>query len=368
MKASKKDLPSKKEDKVKKATREDRDAQDDRDRRGKSAARNDNKKSGQSESSIRKKDEVKKKSSREEEREERDVKSEDVPSHRDSRKGEKGFDVLEDELDTVVKEHNANHDEKGEKGDKKEETLDDFLKENRSVGSRRGSSKEEKRKSFDAVKEDLLKDERKLPPSISELEDGGAFNNSGIRNVDYTSKKDIDEESKVREYLFKFKLLQRSYPNEDFPKFTIHSSLSKIEESYREHIQNFALSDKIEKYKKFLTMGFIGSEYVIGAMGFDIEGFTRSQMVEMPAYEKLLIELGEKSYVPKSTWPVEFRLLGMIVTNAAIFVGMKMFSRSVSAASGSLPTGPVATGAKKQKMMGPNINLDDLDQSGVKLL
>ena len=41
----------------------------------------------------------------------------------------------------------------------------------------------------------------------------------------------------------------------------------------------------------------------------------------MNKYEHLLIELGEKNYVPEgSKWPVEIRLLFTIVINAAIFI------------------------------------------------
>ena len=45
-------------------------------------------------------------------------------------------------------------------------------------------------------------------------------------------------------------------------------------------------------------------------------------------YEKLLIELGEKSYVPEdSKWPVELRLLFLVVINAAMFIGGKMIMK-----------------------------------------
>ena len=67
-------------------------------------------------------------------------------------------------------------------------------------------------------------------------------------------------------------------------------------------------------------------EYVFGMwFKFDMKGFTQQQMLSMNSYERLLIELGEKNYVEtESSWPVEARLLSMIVINAVVFLVSKM--------------------------------------------
>jgi hypothetical protein len=86
----------------------------------------------------------------------------------------------------------------------------------------------------------------------------------------------------------------------------------------------------------------------------------------MSSYEKLLIELGEKSYVPTgSKWPVEIRLLGLIIINAAVFLVSKMIMKKTGAnLLGMINNMNVAQPAptKKKKMGGPTINLDEIPE------
>jgi hypothetical protein len=79
-------------------------------------------------------------------------------------------------------------------------------------------------------------------------------------------------------------------------------------------------------------MGFMACEIVLGKVGFDMEGYTQQQTLYMAKYEKLLIELGEKSYVPASIskWPVEIRLMALVLFQTTIFIVSKIIAKKTN--------------------------------------
>lgn len=178
---------------------------------------------------------------------------------------------------------------------------------------------------------------------------------------------EFQEEDEKRELLFKFDLLRKSYPNSVIPEYTIHTDLRTMEKSYSDNVKRLSLDSSVDSYKKYLMWGFAGCEFVFGHyLGFDMQGFTQQQIISMSSYEKLLIELGEKSYVPTgSKWPVEVRLFFMIIMNAAIFLATKMIMKKTGSdlmgmmnSMGSTTSNPI--GQRKRRMRGPNIDLNEI--------
>ncbi len=127
------------------------------------------------------------------------------------------------------------------------------------------------------------------------------------------------------------------------------------------------LNSSVDTYKTYLIGGFMLVEFCLGSwMGLDMQGFAHQQIVDMNKYERLLIELGEKSYVDEeSQWPVEIRLLGLIITNAAFFLAGKLITKKTGTnilnMINSMNTNPI-TATKKRKMRGPSINVDDIPE------
>ena len=100
-----------------------------------------------------------------------------------------------------------------------------------------------------------------------------------------------------------------------------------------------------------------------------MQGFTQQQILSMNSYERLLIEIGEKSYLPTgSKWPVELRLLFMIIMNAAFFIISKMIMKKTGANlmgminSMNVSEPQTSSQPKKKKMKGPDIDINNLPE------
>lgn len=206
-------------------------------------------------------------------------------------------------------------------------------------------------------------------PTLKELEtQGGYVPRKELRDINQSSLTEQQEEDSKREYLFKFDLLRKSYPNSIIPEFSIHTDYNTMQKSYSDSVRRLSLDSSVENYKTYLMYGFMGCEFLFGNfLGFDMQGFTQQQLTSMNSYEKLLIELGEKSYVPTgSKWPVELRLLFMIIMNAAFFIISKMIMKKTGANligmlnnMNSSPN-PTDSNQRKRRMRGPNIDIGDI--------
>ena len=200
------------------------------------------------------------------------------------------------------------------------------------------------------------------PPSLAELEARGMYQKTNelrdiSRGVTMTER---EEEDMKREYLFKFEILKKSYKEAVIPEYSIHTDIETLKKSYESTVRSLSLDSYVGFYKKVLIGSFIVIEYGLGKYGkFDMEGYTKQQIVSMTSYEQLLIELGEKSYSPTGTgYPVEIRLLGLII----IFLIGKMIMKNTGSNLMGLLNGfnTQQMPTQKRKMKGPDINLNDI--------
>lgn len=242
------------------------------------------------------------------------------------------------------------------------------------------TNKEEKSKTRDNSGGGDDKTETRNPPTLSELKSKGQYvERKAFRNITIPTVNEQEEEDLKRELLFKFELLKKSYKSSNIPEFTVHSDYNTMLKSYNMTLRQVSLDNNVENYKQYLMAGFMAVEFLGNSfLKLDMSGFTQQQMVNMGKYERLLIELGEKSYVPEAkSLPVELRLLFMILMNAGVFIVTKMIMKktgsnlanifgSTSRPSGNTnsPNFPNSEGSggvpRKRKMNGPDINLDDL--------
>lgn len=206
-----------------------------------------------------------------------------------------------------------------------------------------------------------------IPPPLSKL---GKWRG----DHEYSDKRDIEEDIKRREILFRIEILRKSYKNYPIPEFSEYTDVSVLEKFYEDTVKRVALDNNVENYKRYLTLGFVAVELVLGnVFSFDMKGFSKQQILSMNQYEKLLIELGEKQYLSgSSSWPVEIRLLCLILFNAAIFIISKMLFNSPNALLNVVSHVPTMSEGsensssstqekkKEKKMAGPNMK--DLEE------
>lgn len=209
---------------------------------------------------------------------------------------------------------------------------------------------------------------RKRLPTLSELEKQGTT--TVRRELADAARLEIEDEDLKREMLFKFDLLRKSYKEQTIPQFTIHSDLGMMTRSYEDTVRRLSVDSTVDSYKRYLIGAFMLIEYALGKwLKFDMKGYTQQQIVSMSSYEKLLIEIGERSYMPEGEqWSVELRLAFLVIINTAFFLVGKMIMNNTGSnimnAINNMNRANAPEAAPKKKMQGPNIDLDDLPDVG----
>ena len=91
------------------------------------------------------------------------------------------------------------------------------------------------------------------PPTLSEIENrGGNYRKKEMRDINYVSQEDYEEEDMKRELMFKFELLKKSYPNSTIPDFSIHTDYNNMKKTYENLVRKLSLDSKVENYKTYL--------------------------------------------------------------------------------------------------------------------
>lgn len=181
-------------------------------------------------------------------------------------------------------------------------------------------------------------------PSLSPKSDGGASSTTDSKTAaagasgsndtttTTTAESAVDpEEVRKRErqdVYFKYQVLKRMHPTADIPEFTVWSDPKIMADKYDMIVKQLSLDSSVSSWKRYMMIFVMVCEVVLGHLNFDMEGFAQQQIISMSTYDSLLVEMAEKSYVPReSQWPVELRLFATLLANIVLFVVTKIIAK-----------------------------------------
>ncbi len=226
---------------------------------------------------------------------------------------------LEDHNENDYLDDHKNHLEDHNKDDHHEDYLEDRNKDNH-LDDHKDDHREDHKDPYEPQRSGTQ-------PSLSELKKESKVK---VRSNDY--KYPLEEENEVtkkrNKVFFHYEVLKRMHPEAQIPEFTSYSDPDQMEEKYELLAKKYSLDSSVENWKRYIIVGILGFEIVLGKLNFDMEGFAQHQISSINTYDQLLIEMAEKSYIPTSErWPVEMRLFMMFTMNVVIFLVSKMIMK-----------------------------------------
>ena len=143
---------------------------------------------------------------------------------------------------------------------------------------------------------------------------------------DYESMAPEEQARWRSDFRVKMAILREAYPKFRIPEFPEATALEVIHQHYERYVHQVHVDNSVGNYKTYLFIFFAGVElFCVKVLGLDMGGYLINQLSMMNRYERLLVELGEKTNVSvESSWPVEARIAGLALLNAVIFLVVKL--------------------------------------------
>jgi len=151
-----------------------------------------------------------------------------------------------------------------------------------------------------------------------------------VIDKEYKYADDDEETQKERNAMyFKCEVLRRMHPNMPVPEFTPYSDTKIMKQKIEMFTEKIALNTTVDNWKRYLIIGVMICEVVLGKLNFDMEGFAQQQITQISTYDQLLVEIAEKNQKKiQSKWGPETRLCLMLSLNTVLFVVSKTLSKN----------------------------------------
>ena len=152
--------------------------------------------------------------------------------------------------------------------------------------------------------------------------------------IDYNLEQEEVRNACVETFKTKFQNLKLNYPERGI-EFPENKSLNKIHDTYHSIIKSIYVNMNLGQIQLGYIIVLMAIEFVcVKAFNIPLAGFTKMELKRMYRYNQLMVELGENLYsAGTSQWPIEWRILGTLVMNIAIFIALKFLAQYVGGES-----------------------------------
>lgn len=197
--------------------------------------------------------------------------------------------------------HNIDDDEKSEKSDRSEKS-DTSEKSEKSEKSERSERSERN--------DEIIKEHHNEEEEESYYEDEEEHRD--------TQSQLMEEKSDI---LWSLKKLKRYYTGKSFPHYDEFTSINDLKRILKEVKREAILDENVNQTRQYITMVWFALEKVCTEyLSIDLSGFTAYETQHMNEYQKVLVEIGERSYLNWSEgFPPELKLVYLMLTHAALF-------------------------------------------------
>jgi hypothetical protein len=200
----------------------------------------------------------------------------------------------------------------------------------KSVQSNEQDEKESQISSIDDVVEEPEPEitensiEEEPPPEIPKQTEHHHYAESEYEDEDEDENDKEFQDQLVEErndILWSLKKLKRYCDNSKFPHFDEFTSTTDLKRILKEVKREAILDENVNQTRQYITMLWFALEKVCTEyLSIDLSGFTAYETQHMNDYQKVLVEIGERSYLNWSEgFPPELKLVYLMLTHAALF-------------------------------------------------
>jgi len=129
---------------------------------------------------------------------------------------------------------------------------------------------------------------------------------------------DVDEKEDI---LWSLKKLQKYHRLKDMPHYNKFTPVDDLKKLLKDVKRETLLDESVSRTKQYMHVFWIATEYVCtNHLSINLTGFANHEMQNIKEYEKIFVEMNEKSYLNwAKSIPPELQLAVLFFTNVAIY-------------------------------------------------